>query len=77
MCLPDKEKEKARLGRQYLINCCYTRMGEKFKAWVDLRVNARHEKIKKDQNKFVEMDPQIHKLFMECKSISVNKGSAY
>ena len=31
MCLPDREKEIRKMGRQYLINVIYTRVGEKFK----------------------------------------------
>ena len=42
MCLPDREKEMIKMGRSYLINILYTRMGNRFKTWVDERVNARH-----------------------------------
>ena len=35
MCLPDREKEMIKMGRTYLINVLYTRLGEKFKVWVD------------------------------------------
>ena len=48
MCLPDRRKEKARLGRQYLANVLYSRLGQKFKDWVDERVNARHAKVKEE-----------------------------
>ena len=42
MALDGREKGMKKLGRQYLINCLYTRLGEKFKVWVDERVNKRH-----------------------------------
>ena len=37
MCLPDREKEMIKMGRTYLINVLYTRLGDKFKKWVDER----------------------------------------
>ena len=43
MCLPDREKEMIKMGRQYLINVLYTRLGDKFKKWVDERVDQRHQ----------------------------------
>ena len=57
MCLPDRKKEKARLGRQYLINVLYTRLGQKFKEWVNERVNARHAKVKEEGDKYINLDP--------------------
>ena len=42
MCLPDREKEMIKMGRTYLINVLYTRLGDKFKQWVDKRVVQRH-----------------------------------
>jgi hypothetical protein len=30
MCLPDRENEIKKMGRQYLIDVIYTRLGEKF-----------------------------------------------
>ena len=67
----------ARLGRQYLINVLYTRLGQKFQDWVDERVNHRHSQVKEDQNKYIDLDPEIHKLFMESKAVSINNGSAH
>ena len=40
MCFPDRRNETKKLGRQYIINVLYTRLGEKFKMWVDERVHA-------------------------------------
>ena len=39
MCLPDKSSEIKKMGRQYLLNVIYTQVGQKFKDWVDQRVN--------------------------------------
>ena len=39
MCLPDKASEIKKMGRQYLLNVIYTQVGQKFKDWVDQRVN--------------------------------------
>ena len=59
MCLPDRPKEIKKLGRQYIINVIYTRVGQKFKDWVDARVNARHEEVKVEGKKYIELDPEI------------------
>ena len=77
MCLPDRETEIVKLGRQYLINVIYTRLGEKFRKWVDQRVDTRHEEVKVEGNKYIELDPEIYALFKESKAISTNNGSAF
>ena len=77
MCLPDRENEIKKMARQYLINVIYTRCGDKFKKFVDDRVNARHLDVKEEGNKFIELDPEIAKLFVESKAVSTSNGSAY
>ena len=63
MCLSDREKEMIKMGRTYLINVLYTRLGEKFKLWVDKRVEQRHQKVKQEQNKYIKLDPEMSKIF--------------
>ena len=47
------------MGRQYLINVIFTRLGGKFKNWVDARVLARHDEVKEEGNKYIEIDAEI------------------
>ena len=56
MCLPDREKEMLKMGRTYLINVLYTRLGEKFKTWVDERVERRHQEVREEGKKYIELD---------------------
>ena len=77
MCLPDREKEMKKLGRQYLINCLYTRLGEKFKVWVDERVNKRHQEVKEEGKKYIAIDPEMARLFRQSTSVSTSNGTAY
>ena len=77
MRLPDQEHETRKLGRQYLINVLYTSLGEKFKQWVGVRVEKRHQEVKEEGKKYIELDPEIHKLFTESKAVSTSNGKAY
>ena len=65
------------MPRQYLINIIYTIVGEAFKNWVDERVNVRHEKIKDDGKKMIEMDPEIAAIYQKSKAISTSNGKMY
>ena len=77
MCLPDREKEMIKMGRTYLINVLYTRLGEKFKVWVDQRVEQRHLKVKEEQKKWIKLDPEMAKIFKQSKFVSTSNGKAY
>ena len=77
MCLPDRKQELDKLPREYLINVIFTKVGEPFKNWVDERVGMRHEKVKEKGEMFVELDPEIHKVFMASQAVSTNNGRSY
>ena len=40
--LPDLERERLRLPREYIANVIYTLVGDKFKQWVTARIEARN-----------------------------------
>ena len=40
--LPDLERERLRLPREYIANVIYTLVGDKFKQWVTTRIEARN-----------------------------------
>ena len=65
------------MPRQYLINIIYTKVGEAFKDWVDERVNVRHQKVKDDGKKMIEMDPEIAAIYQKSKAISTSNGKMY
>ena len=55
----------------------FTRVGQKFKDWVDARVNERHEKHKTEGNKYIELDPEIADVFYANKAVSTKNGCSY
>ena len=67
--LPD-EKELHLLPRQWLANVIYTRLGERFKAWVDGHVKERHEKYVQRHNCLIDMDPEIAAAFNQSTMVS-------
>ena len=77
MCLPNREKEMIKMGRTYLINVLYSRLGEKFKLWVDKRVEQHLQKVQQEQNKYIRLDPEMSKIFQQSKSVSTSNGKAY
>ena len=65
------------MGRQYLLNCLYTRLGDRFKKWVDERVEKRHREIKEEGKKYIDLDPEMYQIFKESKAVSTSNGCAY
>ena len=57
--LPIEPREIDKLPRSYISNVIYTIVGEKFKIWVDQKVLERTEKLVKDQDLAIEMDPEV------------------
>lgn len=44
---------------------------------MDERVDQRHEDVKVEGNKYIELDPEIAKLFKDSKAVSTKNGTAY
>ena len=63
MCLPERKQEIDKLPRQYLLNIIYTKVGDPFKKWVEARTGIRHEKVKEEGDLYIELDPEIAKVF--------------
>ena len=57
------QRECYRLERSYLCNLIYSIVGEPFKNWVDERVNRRNHKVAVVGNQFINMDPEIARIF--------------
>ena len=64
-------------GEQYIINVIFTRVGQKFKDWVDARVNQRHEEVKVEGKKYIELDPEVAQVFYANKAVSTKNGCSY
>ena len=77
MCLPDRQVEIDKLPRQYLINLIYTKVGEKFSTWVNEKVNQRHERVKDEGKQYIELDPEIAKVYQQSRAISTSNGKTY
>ena len=67
---PSETKEIDKLPRQYIANVIYTLVGSPFEAWVNLRIEARHERIADDRDLNIELDPEIAVLFQASNAIS-------
>ena len=77
MHLPDRKVEIDKLPRQYIINRIFTKVGEKFSTWVNEKVNQRHEKVKDEGKQYIELDPEIAKVYQQSKAISTSNGKTY
>ena len=68
--LPVEEKEWNLLPRQYLANLIYTVVGQPFQDWVDVKIQERNEKVVKEQNMLIELDPEIAAVFKASTAVS-------
>jgi len=46
-----------------VINIIFTKVGEKFANWVNEKVNERHERRKDEGNQYIELDPEVAKVY--------------
>ena len=69
-CLPLEEKEWDKLPRQYLANVIYTIVGRAFQIWVDKKIEQRNEKVVKEHNMMIELDPEIAAIFNASSAVS-------
>ena len=68
--LPTENKELEKLPKQYVANIIYTIVGDDFKDWVQGRIDDRNEKVKKEKDMMVELDPEILAIFNASTSVS-------
>ena len=57
--LPEDKGEIKKLPREFLGNVIYTIVGEPFQQWVNKQIDLRNQKMKKDKELEVELDPEI------------------
>ena len=61
--LPDLERERLRLPREYIANVIYTLVGDKFKDWVTSRIQARNSYLAEKNAQLIPLDPDIGAIF--------------
>ena len=57
--LPEDKGEIKKLPREFLGNVIYKIVGEPFQQWVNKQIDLRNQKMKKDKELEVELDPEI------------------
>ena len=68
--LPDLERERLRLPREYIANVIYTLVGDKFKDWVTSRIQARNSYLAEKNAQLIPLDPDIGAIFKQSTDIS-------
>lgn len=68
--LPKEEIDTMKLHRDYISTMIYTLVGSKFTDWVNSKINERNEKIEKDKDMIVHMDPEIAEILQKSNSVS-------
>ncbi len=69
-CLPIESREVEKLPRAYLANVIYTIVGDKFRKWVEQKIQDRNDKLMEDQNMAIDMDPEVYKAFKNSNYVS-------
>jgi hypothetical protein len=65
-----EDRDKHRLPRAWVCNVIFTRVGERFSAWVDNHIDLRNEKLAEAQKLNIEMDSDIFDAFQSSTQIS-------
>lgn len=68
--LPAVKKEVLKLPRAYIANVIYTMVGKDFENWAAARIQARNEKVVKEKEMAIAMDPEIAEIFKQSTSVS-------
>jgi hypothetical protein len=68
-CLPII-REIRKMPRQYVSNCIFTLIGDKFQKWVDARISDRNQKLTTDKQLNIKLDPRIAKAYVASTAVS-------
>ena len=68
------EKEMKKLPKQWIVNVLYTALGDAFGDWVKGRIESRNEKVVKEKNLLIDMDPAVAAAFTNSSAVSLAKG---
>ena len=75
--LPESKKELMKMPRSYIANVIYTIIGDAFQKWADERITARNEKVVKDRDMEIKMDPEIAAIFKASSAVSGKSDLAF
>ena len=67
--LPEQE-EFRKLPRQWLINLCYTLIGQPFADWAKAIIESRNQRLVEEQKLAIDIDPQILHYFNQSTAVS-------
>ena len=68
-------RESLRVKKAYIVNVAAFTIGDRFKDWVRTKTHERHERVTKDKNLTMNMDPEVYKAFSNSKQVSVSTYS--
>ena len=74
--LPEKEDERKRLPRAFIINVMYTVCGDEIRKWVLRVIEDRNEKLVEKQNYGLQLDDEIQAVFMKSTSVAVSNSES-
>ena len=58
------------MGKQWIINVAYTIIGDQFADWVMQMITERNIKVQTEQNKMINIDPEIKAAWQQSTHIS-------
>ena len=62
------------MPKQFIVNVLYTSLGDTFSNWVKDRIVERNEKVVKEKNLMIDMDPAVANAFANSTAVSLSKG---
>ena len=61
--LPETLTECKTVPRQWLINICFSILGDQFALWIHNQIVARNNRVATKGNMFIEMDAEVAEAF--------------
>ena len=68
------EKEMRKLPKQWIVNVLFSVQNQAFGDWVKERIESRNEKVVKEKNLLIDMDPAVAAAFTNSTAVSLAKG---
>ena len=65
-------KEIPKLPKQFIINVAYSIIGDPFAKWVRSQIEMRNEKVTKQKDLLIAMDPLVAMAFQNSTAVSVS-----
>ena len=58
------------MPRSYLANVIYTIAGDPFQEWTDARIASRNDRVVKEKDMSIMLDPEIAEIFKASNAVS-------